>query len=253
MIGILVDTTACTGCSRCVDACVDANHLGADTPAVQQAGDSLSAQRWSSIVYSSGHPVRKFCRHCIEPACVSVCPVGAMIKTEAGPVIYDASRCMGCRYCMMACPFGIPRYEWDSAAPRIQKCTLCSTRLAEGGLPACVEACPEQALIFGNRDELLVLAHRKIQDSDGKYLPVVYGEKEAGGTSILYISDTPLDFLSLSKTPGDRPLPDLSWDWLSKVPAVAGTTTGLMTGLFWIIGRRMLAEEKRATRKSPEA
>jgi len=250
VIGILVDVTRCTGCNQCVEACAKANQLPADLPAPQDVDDGLSARRYASIVYHDGRPVRKFCRHCLEPACVSVCPVGAMGKTADGPVVYNYDLCMGCRYCMMACPYGIPRYEWDSAAPRVQKCNLCSDRLTQGKLPACVDICPEQALLFGERDALLKVAHQRIQMGGVKYQPVVYGEHEVGGTSVLYISDVPLDFLRLSSTPSDRPLPGLSWNWLGKVPGVALSTTGLMTGLFWIIGRRMLAEERRAARKT---
>lgn len=153
---------------------------------------------------------------------------------------------------MMACPFGIPRYEWDAAVPYIRKCTLCYERLNEGKLPACVEICPENVLEFGDRDELLNIAHQRLNNTPQKYLPVVYGEQEVGGTSVLYISDTPLDFLSLSSQPGDQPLPDLSWNWLNKVPGLAVTTTGLMAGLFWIIGRRMQADEARVATKQKE-
>lgn len=253
MIGILVDVTRCTGCNHCVDACTEAHNLGEARSSPQEVGDGLSAHRWSAIVYHEGHSVRKFCRHCLEPACVSVCPIGAMQKTADGPVVYNYDACMGCRYCMMACPFGIPRYEWDSPAPRVQKCNLCADRLSTGQLPACVEACPEQALIFGERDALLETAHRRIQTENGKYLPVVYGEHEAGGTSVLYISDISLDFLALAQTPGDRAYPDLSWSWMSKVPAVGVATAGLMTGLFWVIGRRIQVEEARAARGEPAA
>jgi formate dehydrogenase iron-sulfur subunit len=258
MIGILVDVAQCSGCNQCIDACAVANGLGSETPQPQQCGDGLSAQRWAAIVHSpEGRHVRKFCRHCLEPACVSVCPVGAMVKTAEGPVIYDGQKCMGCRYCMMACPFGIPRYEWDSAAPLVRKCTLCYQRLQAGQLPACVEACPNQALVFGERDELLRQAHQKIQAEPGKYLPVVFGEKEAGGTSVLYLSDVPLDFNGgvggFHGDPGQTPLPELSANWLGKVPALSIATASLMTGLFWIIGRRIQMEEARAARQNKEA
>lgn len=247
MIGILVDATRCTGCSQCIDACVEANALGEETWLPQHTGDGLSADRWSAIVSSpEGAPVRKFCRHCLEPACVSVCPVGAMYKTAEGPVLYDSSICMGCRYCMMACPFGIPRYEWDSPAPVVRKCTLCYTRLQDGGQPACVEACPEQALVFGDRDELLALAHSRLKAEPARYIQQVYGEAEVGGTSVLYISDVSLDFLSFHGELEDRPRPELSWNWLSKVPGLGLATGGLMTGLFWVIGRRMQVQEHRA-------
>jgi len=246
MIGILVDVTRCTGCNECVEACAQAHQFGEARHQPQEVGDGLSAVRWSAIVSSpEGQPVRKFCRHCVEPACVLVCPVGAMLKTEAGPVVYDPNKCMGCRYCMMACPYGIPRYEWDSAVPLVQKCNLCAERLDQGLLPVCVETCPEQALIFGERDELLALAHQRIAEAPGRYLDQVVGESEAGGSSVLYLSNVPLDFLNFSRAPGDAPFPDLSWNWLGKVPGISLATAGLMTGLFWIIGRRMQVEEAR--------
>ncbi len=251
MIGILVDVTKCTGCSTCVQACVEINQLGQSLASPQAEPDGLSADRWLAITASpEGHPVRKSCRHCLEPACVSVCPVGAMMKTPEGPVVYDASRCMGCRYCMMACPFGIPRYEWDSAAPKVQKCNLCYQRLQQGQQPACVEACPSQALTFGDRDELLKTAHATIRKAPGRYQPVVFGEYEAGGTALLYISDIALDFLNFHGQVGDGPWPELTWNWLNKVPGLSLATAGLMTGLFWIIGRRMQAEEARLARTS---
>ncbi len=258
MIGILVDVTRCTGCNQCVDACAAANKLGDERPQPQQVGDGLSARRWSAIVASpEGRHVRKFCRHCLEPACVSVCPVGAMYKTAEGPVLYDSQKCMGCRYCMMACPFGIPRYEWDTAVPLVRKCTLCYERLQAGQLPACVDACPNQVLTFGERDDLIRQAHQQIQAEPGKYLPVVFGEQEAGGTSVLYLSDVPLDFGGgvggFHGDPGLAPLPELSWNWLGKVPALSIATAGLMTGLFWIIGRRIQMEEARAARQGKEA
>ncbi len=254
MIGMLIDVTRCTGCNQCVNACSTSNKL--DDPLIQpqQTGDGLSADRWTAIVKSpEGRFVRKFCRHCLEPACVSVCPVGAMQKTSQGPVIYDPKLCMGCRYCMMACPFGIPRYEWDSAAPWVQKCTFCYQRLQEGEKPACVEACPYDALLFGDRDELIQVARTRQREEPHKYLPIVYGEHEAGGTSVLYISDVPLDWLGYNGNPGKTPLPTYSWNWLEKVPGVGLTTAGLMTGLFFFLGRRMKFEEAKLAQQSNQA
>lgn len=250
-VGILVDVTRCTGCNKCVDACATGNRLEEAAHLPQHAPDGLSAERWLSIVESpEGGFVRKSCRHCLEAACVSACPVAAMTRTAEGIVRYDGEKCMGCRYCMMACPFGIPRYEWDSAAPLIRKCTLCYERLAEGGIPACVEACPEEVLMFGERSELLAVARERLAQFPGRYIQKVFGEFEVGGTALLYISNVPLDFLGFNGAPGEEAYPELTWEWLGKVPAVTVGVAGLMTGLFWIIGRRMQAEEQRKAKAS---
>jgi formate dehydrogenase iron-sulfur subunit len=247
-VGVLVDVTRCTGCNKCVDACVTANHLDEAHHIPQQAPDGLSSDRWLAIVQSpEGGFVRKSCRHCLDAACVSVCPVGAMTQTPEGVVVYDVQKCMGCRYCMMACPFGIPRYEWDSPAPLIRKCTLCYDRLVEGKMPACVDACLEQVLTFGERSELLVFAHEQLAQTPNDYLQKVYGEFEVGGTALMYISNIPLDFLGFNGTPGEEAYPELTWKWLSKVPAITIGAAGLMTGLFWIIGRRMQVEAAKQT------
>jgi formate dehydrogenase iron-sulfur subunit len=253
-VGILVDVTRCTGCNQCVDACVNANQLGDSSFMIQQSPDALSARRWSSIVESpEGGFVRKFCRHCLEPACVSACPVGAMYRTSEGVVLYDSQKCMGCRYCMMACPFGIPRYEWDSPAPLVQKCTLCYSRLEQGQLPACVETCPEGVLTFGERSKLLALANQRLQEAAHTYLPKIYGAYDVGGTAVMYISHVPLDFLGYHGAPGDEPRPELTWEWLSKVPAISIGVAGLMTGLFWIIERRVGADMSRKVREAHES
>jgi formate dehydrogenase iron-sulfur subunit len=162
-----------------------------------------------------------------------------------GSVTYDDERCIGCRYCMMACPYGIPRYDWQAAVPYIRKCDLCSDRLAVGKEPACTEACPEKATIFGSRDELLEEAHRRITANPGKYQHRVFGETEVGGTSVLYVSDIPLDFLAWKSDLGDEPLPTLTLAALSKVPPLILGVGGLMAGVFWITGRRIkLAAER---------
>lgn len=247
-VAILVDVTRCTGCNLCVDACVEANQLGSYNKKLQDSPDGLSASRWASIVESpKGGFVRKFCRHCLDPACVSACPAGAMFRNDAGVVLYDAQKCMGCRYCMMACPFGIPRYEWESTVPLVKKCTLCHNRLEKGQLPACVETCPEQVMVFGDRDELLLQAHQRIQNNPNRYLSKVYGEFEVGGTAILYITHVPLDFLGYHGKPIEQPMPDLTWKWLGKVPSISLGVGGLMTGLLWIIGRRMQSESAQDT------
>jgi formate dehydrogenase iron-sulfur subunit len=251
-VAILTDTTRCTGCERCVDACKEENHLGRDHPWRGQGSVSaLSSSRYCTVLPRPGHRyVREQCRHCLEPACVSACLVGAMQKTPEGPVIYDADRCMGCRYCLAACPYGIPRYEWYERVPHVSKCNLCAHRIREGKLPACVEACPEKATIFGSRTELLEEAHRRLAAHPGRYYPKVYGEHEVGGTSVLYISDIPLDFLAWRPNLSTEPLPELTAGALHKVPPTILLVGGLMTGIYWVIGRRMrlAAEAAQAAR-----
>jgi len=238
---ILIDVTKCVGCEECVLACKEENDLGPDRlrPG-QEAVDGLSATRFSTILrYPDDHFVRQQCRHCLEPACVSACLVGAMQKTPEGPVIYDSDLCMGCRYCLMVCPYGIPRYEWDDTAPLVKKCTLCNHRIVEGREPACVEACPEEALLFGDRDELLAIAHRRIAENPGVYLDHVYGEREVGGTSVLYLSDISLGSLGWAENLGDGDLPHLSYAALKKVPWTILGMGSLMGGVYWVINRRM--------------
>jgi len=239
-IGMLIDTTLCTGCERCVQACKQENNLGEDLPRRwKRSIDDLSSTRFTTIVRREGNRfVRQFCRHCEEPACVSACIVGALRKTAEGPVIYDASKCIGCRYCLMSCPFGIPRYDWESPTPYVRKCILCYPRILDGRAPACVEACPEEAAFFGPRDMIIDEAHRRIEENPERYVRTVVGETEAGGSSVVYISDIPLGFLSYNPNPGDQPLPALTWSALSKVPPLIVGMGGLMTGIYWIIERR---------------
>jgi formate dehydrogenase iron-sulfur subunit len=139
----------------------------------------LSATAYTAMADFGDLHVRRLCMHCLDPSCASVCPVGALRRSEAGPVTYDASVCLGCRYCMVACPFGVPRYEWTSAVPAVRKCDMCVERAAKGQLPACVEACPAEAAMAGDRDTLLAEAHRRIRENPGAYHPQVYGETEA--------------------------------------------------------------------------
>ena len=245
---ILVDITRCIGCEECVLACKDENDLGPDRLRQgQEAVSGLSATRYSTILrYPDNHFVRHQCRHCLEPACVSACLVGAMQKTPEGAVVYDSSLCMGCRYCLVACPYGIPRYEWDEAAPLVQKCTLCHHRITEGKEPACVEACPEDALLFGERGELLAEAHRRIAQNPVRYVDHVWGETEVGGTSVLYIADMSLGFLGWSEKLGESALPHLTWASLKKVPWMVVGMGSLMGGIYWVVNRRMKLAAKAA-------
>ncbi len=236
---ILTDITKCIGCLKCVSACKKENKLEMDVPRIWQKNDGLSAENWTSIIHKPGnHYIRKQCRHCLEPACVTVCPVGALRKTETGAVVYDKKKCIGCRYCMMACPYGIPRYDWDEPVPYVRKCTLCYDKLRNNQQPACTEACPEKATIFGERDELLKLAHQEIKDNPNKYINKVWGEFEIGGTSVLYLSDIDLGFLSYQTKLGTKSLPQTTTPAMKAVPYAFVGMGGAMLGLNWIINRR---------------
>ncbi len=254
---ILTDTTRCTGCENCVVACKNENGLSKEDRRWrgQQTVDGLSSTRFCSILREPNGSlvrepkdrfVRHQCRHCKDPACVSACLVGAMQKGKnpEGPVIYDPDLCMGCRYCLVACPYGIPRYDWDKAAPLVRKCTMCYERLQEDkdAVPACVEACPEKATIFGSRKEMLDVARHRLNTKPNTYFPHIFGEHEVGGTSVLYIShvDAPLHFLpSLDDDERNRRLPSLTGAALNKVPGIIVGMGGLMLGLHWFVGRRM--------------
>jgi formate dehydrogenase iron-sulfur subunit len=178
-------------------------------------------------------PVKLQCMHCEDPACVSVCPVGALYKKETGAVAYNADVCIGCRYCMAACPFGVPKYDWNSPNPKINKCA--QNCMADGTRtrPACVDACPNQALYYGNRDDLLTIAHGRIAQNPQKYVNQVYGERELGGTSMLYLSDTPFEKLGFRTNLPSEPLPNLTWNAQSKIPAVVGALVTLLSGIAW--------------------
>ncbi len=262
---ILVDTTQCVGCGACVAACKVANGLPLDAPdgGTEPPPASLSETELVAFAQSHGEPggklsatalnvletrgavtVRKFCMHCQDPTCASVCPVGAFRKTAAGPVVYDADRCIGCRYCMMACPFSIPRYEWSAVLPKVSKCTMCAPRQAGGLQPACVEACPVQASVFGERDELIAEARRRIRENPSAYVPRLYGEEEAGGTSVLYLSAVPFESLGLPVDIPHDPLPMYTYRVLSKIPNLVSLGGVLLGGIWWITKRR--AEVARA-------
>ncbi len=250
---ILTDVTKCIACEECVVACKKVNHLQPDVPRRWDTDDGLTARNWTSIVAGPANSqVRKQCRHCLEPACVSACPVGAMHKTELGPVIYDQGKCMGCRYCMMACPYGIPRYDWEAAVPYVRKCILCYDRLRQGQQPACTEACPTKATIFGDRDALLTEARRRISEKPNLYLSKVWGENDAGGSSVLYLSNVDLSFLTGNHPISSAALPDRTAVAMEAVPFVFCGVLAFMGGVNWVIERRMKLEKEKRDGKSPD-
>ncbi|MGQ9836060.1 MAG: 4Fe-4S dicluster domain-containing protein [Thermoanaerobaculaceae bacterium] len=227
---ILIDVTRCVGCGACVEACQKVNG--------QKPHDALRLDA-QTFTYLSDRGndvyVRRLCMHCENPACASACPVAALRKTPEGPVVYDPSRCMGCRYCMVACPFGVPTYEWDSPVPRVRKCEMCTGR-PEG--PACAEACPAEATITGERSALLAEAKRRILEDPKTYFPYIYGEREAGGTSVLIIGPSDPASLGLPSVVPDQPLPQLTWRALRHVPDVVLFGGVLLSGFWWLTKRK---------------
>ena len=184
--------------------------------------------------------VKTQCMHCFEPACASACLVGAYRKTAEGPVAYDDSACIGCRYCMVACPFGMPAYTYDNpTSPVIRKCTMCFERITrEHEVPACAAICPVEAITFGKRSDLVRLAHRKIADDPQRYVDHVYGEHEAGGTCWLYIAGRPFDELGFRADIGTTPYPELTRGFLSAVPFVQAIWPALLMGAYAFTQRR---------------
>lgn len=216
-----------------------------DVPRIWQKNDGLSAENWTSIIQKKDkHYIRKQCRHCLEPACVTACPVGALHKTNEGAVVYDSDKCLGCRYCMMACPYGIPRYDWDEPVPFIRKCILCYNDIKNGEQPACTKICPEGATIFGERSELLKIAHKRIEENPDRYINKVWGEHEIGGTNVLYLSDIDLGFLTYQTHLGKEPLEETTATAMKSVPFAFVGMGGFMLGLNWIIRRRMEFSKK---------
>ncbi len=230
---VLVDLTRCIGCRACQVGCKAWN--GNEGERTQASPDftnppAIDANTFTQVRFVEHEAgwsfVKAQCMHCADPSCVSACPVAALVKTAEGAVSYDYGRCMGCRYCMVACPFGSIGYEWGSLTPRVRKCSFCAERTADGLKPACVKTCPTNALAFGKREELLEEAERRI--STGKYINHIYGKDEAGGTSWLYISAIPFEKLGFRMNVPREPLPALTWASLSKIPLAAG---GLFVGL----------------------
>ncbi len=287
----LIDIANCIGCRACQVACKQWNEKDGEETFLEsdlgfQNPATLSAKTYTLIAFHEAENpaspggvesafVMQRCLHCLEPACVSACPTTALQRQPDGPVSYEADECIGCRYCMLACPWDVPTAEWNTRAPKISKCTHCADRVTqplpiafngqalsadEGkrfadsiAVPACVKACPADALRYGTRDEMLALAHKRIADRPDKYVNHVYGEKELGGTSVLYLSRVPFEKLGFP-TYGEKPFPAFTKTALGAVPpAVIGV--GAMLGALYAFFRKRaqkVADEAAASRHAQD-
>jgi formate dehydrogenase iron-sulfur subunit len=258
-MAILFDAFKCTGCRGCQVACKQWNDLEAEethNTGSYQNPPRLSAQTWLLMRFNeverNGDELawafgRWACMHCVHPACVSACPVAALYKTPEGPVLWDQERCIGCRYCMIACPFEVPTFEWDKGlfeGARIQKCNLCADRVGSGLPPACVQTCPTGALKFGDRDELIAEAEERIRSQPDRYIQHVYGKDETGGTSVLYISHVPFAELGLP-TLGDSPIQGRAEDAMFATPWAALGLVAALSGVAWVVRRREEMKRKK--------
>ncbi len=239
--GFLIDTTLCIGCESCMDACHQIHHQP-DTENYELSEKNFTVVKNKTIGDDDIY-YRQLCMHCEMPTCVSVCPVAALEKTPEGPVVYHPDRCIGCRYCMMACPFNVPKYEWDKTNPRIMKCDMCYDRIKAGKQPACAEACPTGATLFGKREELIRIARKRVQENPDKYYPYIYGLKEAGGTSVLYLASVPLTDLGFQIKNYQQAFPQLTWKVMKEIPNVVTFGGVFMYGLWWIINRRIKLQQ----------
>jgi Fe-S-cluster-containing dehydrogenase component len=237
-VGVLIDLTRCTGCNSCALACKVANNKpNPELPPQELSSDAFTFVAAETASSGQEVHVKRQCMHCLHPACVSACTVGALRKTAEGPVVYDAHKCIGCRYCQYACPFGVPTYDWDNPLGLIHKCELCFQRMAEGEQPACVAACPNGALHFGKRSELLAQAHALITAHPDQYEGHVYGEHEAGGTSMLYLSPVPFEQINFPAL-ADGSISHTAETVMAMTPAVALTVASLATGFHLLLRRR---------------
>ncbi|MGO9568898.1 MAG: 4Fe-4S dicluster domain-containing protein [Desulfomonilaceae bacterium] len=271
-LGVLVDTTVCVGCRRCEWACKETNKLP-NQKSLKEYEKDQGVFQWLrrthadtfTVVNRFANPrdssrpiyVKKQCMHCYEPGCASSCFVKAFTKQPVGAVTYNASLCVGCRYCLAACPFDMPAYQYYNAfTPEVTKCNFCFDRISkEGGVPACVGMCPVETMTFGKRADLIDLAHKKIGDNRGRYVNHVYGESEVGGTSWMYLSAVPFNMIGFRTDLGTVPIPTLSKPFLSLVSPVFIAIPALAMGVYSFKKRRDKLEEeeiKKALEKKKE-
>jgi len=257
---VLVDIRKCIACRACQVACKRWNDRQGEptklnaTPGLEWTNPSdLSPQTYTYIRFIGKgkgddfkwHFIKIQCNHCVEPGCASVCPTKALYKTAEGPVLYDKEKCIGCKYCISGCPFDVPRFDEENQI--IEKCTFCAERLAEGVEPACVAACPTDALAIYERDEAIRLAESAA--SKGAH---TYGKQEVGGTSWIYVSDVPVTELGLPRHDSKSPTA-YATDMLLKVGALGIVGAGLLYLLGVYTKRRSdLAKEVQSSDKAPQ-
>jgi formate dehydrogenase iron-sulfur subunit len=263
-MAMLSDATRCIGCRSCERACGKANGLprpetGFKDPTVFEKTRRTDPQaytvvnryenlRWKQPVFR-----KQQCMHCAEPACASACLVAAFKKTPEGAVIYNEDICLGCRYCMTACPFSMPTFEYhDAFEPAIRKCTMCYQRIHKGITPACASECPVEAIAFGKRSELIKIARERINNNPEEYIDHIYGEHEVGGTSWLYVSGVPFEELGLPVNVGNTPYPELTREFLSAVPFVLTVWPAVFGGIYAWMKRRGQTATSEAVQQTKE-
>jgi Fe-S-cluster-containing dehydrogenase component len=234
--GVLYDSARCKGCRGCEYDCAEANGLPLPEPGqkIPMVRNTSELKRTVVNEYNTSKGpvfIKKQCMHCNEPACVAACLTQAMHKTKAGPVVWDGDKCMGCRYCMVSCPFEIPRFEYHSANPRIQKCDMCYARLKTGEMPACAANCPNDALFYGTRRQIIHEARKRIVENPELYQEYLYGEHEAGGTCWLYLAPVSFKELGMKTDIQKASYPELTKGFLYAVPSIFVLFPALLAGI----------------------
>lgn len=232
--GILFDQNLCIGCGTCEIRCQEEHKIK-----IHKA-EKLDENTFTFVEeVASGTFQRHLCMHCLNPACASACPVSALRQMENGAIIYDPNICLGCRYCMFACPFNIPKYEYKSPVPRVRKCDFCyETKTSKGLEPPCASSCPTGATLFGEREELLKTAYERITKEKEKYVEKIYGEKEVGGTSVLFLKLKEGEKAKLSLKVPEFPLPNLTDYFLKKTPIFILILGGFLGGMNFLTRRK---------------
>jgi Fe-S-cluster-containing dehydrogenase component len=266
-VGMLYDATRCIGCQTCVVACTKANGLQPDNrrdPLHQAPGDLNYRTKTIIKLYKAADGkefsfMKQQCMHCIDPACAAACMFGGLKKdAKTGVVGWNGSLCVGCRYCEVACPYNVPKFRWEGFNPEIVKCEFCKQRLANGEEPACTSVCPKKAVIFGTREGLLKEAKKRIADNPGKYFEDrVFGEKEGGGTQVLYLSHVPFHELGLPQL-SDESIPHQYLKWQKRLYSYLVLPIGLYGVLVgtirknWQHHEEHMEEEEKSTGLRPQ-